>query len=598
MSDEKRTILEMLAEGRITQEQADQLLEALGDSDEAEAEIEAEPTEETTPSITVNDADGSATIYPDGTIELQGDSTGEPMVINGGNHQINLTLHPDHAEINLDHGEPSGINVELPHELIPPAPPAPPEPPQPPQPGSQEDMERYIQECQENNQRYCQEMNKYQQQMAQYAAQLEKSRLQASPQPEAPAPTTGSWSSWLSGIGEELRQGLREIGRELGRDLDNAMDDVSDAISDMKDALGDVVEDWQEELAEEQEELAEQMEEAAELAEENSFLSFGPNFPFGEEDVRPGDVEQVIHPDNKPEYENGQFVYRKWAGLNEIEKLEINWPTGLVSVHPWDGDSVEAVEYSKKALPPEQRCLIFVQDAKRLIIREYPQQKNSGSPFGKGWSNMGKLSKRLEVLIPRDKCGQVEKLEIKAMSSSVHVSGLSGETYMVSAVSGSVNLESISVENLDAGTVSGSINLAGVSAEKLNAHSVSGSNHCNGFDSEKALLSTVSGSLKAHGNAEKFKISTVSGTASLSVDQCPVKAEMSSVSGSLKIYLPENSGFTADYSSTSGSFGCDFDVSVKADGKRKKNGRATYGNGVCKIDMHTTSGSMSVLRSE
>lgn len=163
MSDEKRTILEMLAEGRITQEQADQLLEALGDSDEAEAEIEAEPTEETTPSITVNDADGSATIYPDGTIELQGDSTGEPMVINGGNHQINLTLHPDHAEINLDHGEPSGINVELPHELIPPAPPAPPEPPQPPQPGSQEDMERYIQECQENNQRYCQEMNKYQQ---------------------------------------------------------------------------------------------------------------------------------------------------------------------------------------------------------------------------------------------------------------------------------------------------------------------------------------------------------------------------------------------------------------------------------------------------
>lgn len=49
MSDEKRTILEMLAEGRITQEQADQLLEALGDSDEAEAEIEAEPTEETPP---------------------------------------------------------------------------------------------------------------------------------------------------------------------------------------------------------------------------------------------------------------------------------------------------------------------------------------------------------------------------------------------------------------------------------------------------------------------------------------------------------------------------------------------------------------------
>ena len=42
MSDEKRTILEMLAEGKITQEQADQLLDALGGAEETETEPEAE----------------------------------------------------------------------------------------------------------------------------------------------------------------------------------------------------------------------------------------------------------------------------------------------------------------------------------------------------------------------------------------------------------------------------------------------------------------------------------------------------------------------------------------------------------------------------
>ncbi len=570
MSDEKRTILEMLSEGKITQEQADQLLDALGDAEETETEPEADP--------------------------------GEPIVINSaGNGQINLTLHPDRAE----------VNVELPEEPIPPVPPVPPAPPMPPAPasGDPEDMERYVREVQETNERYCREMNEYQAEMARYTAECQaqmdrysaqvREQAQTLPPPEPQAPAAGNWTSWLSGIGEELRQGLREIGRELGRDLDGAMDDVSDAISDMKDALGEVVEDWQEELAEEQEELAEemeeQMEEAAELAQENSFLNFGPNFPFDNES--PDNVEQVVSPDNKPEYENGQFIYRKWAGLTEIESLDINWAAGEVSVHPWDGDSIEVVESSKKALPPEQQCVMFDQDAKRLIIKEYPQQNGSRGIFS-GWNNMGRPSKRLELLIPRGQCGQIEGLNVKCMSGTVRISELSGDKFTVSSMSGTVVLRSISADVLDAGTVSGTLTVEGCSAEKLNAHSVSGTNLCRGFSAERAELTTVSGTLNAHGNAEKFKISTVSGSASLMVDQCPEKAHMNSVSGSLKIRLPENAGFTASYSSTSGIFRNDFGADIQADGKRKKSGRATFGSGDCKIDMHTTSGSMSVLKAD
>ena len=85
MSDEKRTILEMLAEGKITQEQADQLLDALGGAEETETEPEAEP--------------------------------GEPIVINSAeNGQINLTLHPDHAEANAELPKevtPSGITTSV-----------------------------------------------------------------------------------------------------------------------------------------------------------------------------------------------------------------------------------------------------------------------------------------------------------------------------------------------------------------------------------------------------------------------------------------------------------------------------------------------------
>lgn len=610
MNEEKRMILEMLSAGKLTEEQAAELLEALGDTGEG-GELEritdqaqAAAQQAVTPSITVNDSDGSATIYPDGTIEVQEHGTGESMVIDGGSHKINLTLHPDHAELNVNHGEPGEIGLELPAGPIPPAPPAPPAPPRPAD-GSPEDMERYVREAQENNERYCREMNEYQQEMARYTAQCQAEMARyaaqvqelrdhaagsAAPQPQAP--TSGDWTGWLSGIGKEIRRGLKEIGQELGRDLDGAMDDVTEAIDDMKEALGDVVEEWQEELMEEQEEL---MEEAAEAAGENCFPDFDPGFPFNGPGGT-GGMEQVPMSPENPEFIDGEFAYRKQAVLSPLEELDINWPTGQVSIAPWDGDSIDIVEYSKKALSPENTSALFVRDS-GLTILEYPQN-STGGIFSAGWNAVTRPSKRLEVLIPRKQCQNIEKLRVQCMSGTVRVMELSGDSFTISTVSGTVVLRSISAETLDAGTVSGTLTLEDCSAEKLRAHSVSGTNLCKGFSAEKAELTTVSGSLNAHGNAEKFKVSTVSGSASLMVDQCPEKANMHSVSGSLKIKLPENAGFTADYSSSSGGFKCEFPAQITPDRKHQKRGQAVFGNGECKIELHTTSGSMSILKAD
>lgn len=428
--------------------------------------------------------------------------------------------------------------------------------------------------------------------MARYAAQVQELRDHAAAGSAAPrpqAPTSGDWTGWLSGIGKEIRRGLKEIGQELGRDLDGAMDDVTEAIDDMKEALGDVVEEWQEELMEEQEEL---MEEAAEAAGENCFPDFDPGFPFN----GPGGMEPVPMSPERPEFIDGEFVYRKQAVLSSLEELDINWPTGQVSIAPWDGDTVDIVEYSKKALAPEHSSALFVRDSK-LTILEYPQN-STGGILSKGWNAVTRPSKRLEVLVPREQCHNIGKLRVQCMSGNIRARELSGDSFTISTVSGTVVLRSISAETLDAGTVSGTLTLEDCSAEKLRAHSVSGTNLCKGFSAEKAELTTVSGSLNAHGNAEKFKVSTVSGSASLMVDQCPEKANMHSVSGSLKIRLPEYAGFTADYSSSSGGFKCEFPAQITPDRKHQKRGQAVFGNGECKIELHTTSGSMSILKAE
>lgn len=563
MNEEKRRILEMVSEGKITEEQAAKLLEALDVvDDEPEApEVEEEAVTPPAPAMPATPA--------------------------------------------------------MPAPPAMPAAPVMPAMPALPEDRSPESMEQYMNEVQERMDEYQQRLDEYSEQCEErmddyarrYEEQMAKLRAQAGQQqkqppqppkppqhsyaaPDAGGPTAGSWGSWISGIGEEIRQGLRDIGRELGRDLDSAMDDVSDAVSDLKDALGDVVEEWQEELEDEMEEQAEAMEEAAELAEENGFLTFNHGFG-GDDDDDEAEGEQVTV-DVGPEYDNGEFVYRSWIGLSAADKLEINWPSGHVSISPWDGDHVEIVERCKKALKSEQRSVIYVHEARQLSIREYPKNPS----FNIGGNLFGLPSKRLELFIPRELCGQVRKLRVQCTSSGLDVSGLSGESFSMSAVSGSTRLQSLAAEVLDVNTVSGSLTVEGCSADKLQLHTVSGTNSCKGFSAGKADLGTVSGSLKAHGNAEKFKVSTVSGSASLMVDQCPEKATMHSVSGSLKIRLPENAGFTADFNSMSGSFNTDFPAQVSTEGKRKKSGRAVFGSGLTRIELHTTSGSMNVLKAE
>lgn len=526
MNEEKRTILEMVADGKITEAQARELLEALGDGT-AEPETDTQEPSAQEPARALTDEEYGR-IYSEAygrEYEEKYEALMEKFGLGSEDFNREVKKLEERAQAAARRAVAQAGRPPLPTE--PPAPPAPPAPPTP------------------------------------------------------PAPTAGSWTAWLSGISEEIRQGLKDIGRDLGRDLDGAMDDVSEAVSDLQEALGDVVEEWQEELADEQEEMAGQVDD-------QEFTCCSLDFPVGSDPFE----RDLIRLEGGTERENGEFVYRGWAALNSIEELEISWPTGQVRVRPWDGDHVETVERCKKALGPGQHCLIAVTDSCKLKIQEYPKKQTSGG----AWGLFGLPGKGLEVLIPQEQCGSIEKLKISCTSGSADVSGLSGEEFEINAVSGSVHIQSVSAESLDAGTVSGSLSIEGCSAEKLQAGSVSGSNRCEGFSCEKAELSTVSGTLNAHGNAEKFKISTVSGSACLTVDQCPEKLQMHSVSGSLKVKLPENGGFTVDYGSMSGGFDCEFPAQITVDSKKKKNGRAVYLNGQTRIDMHTTSGSMKVLK--
>ena len=238
---------------------------------------------------------------------------------------------------------------------------------------------------------------------------------------------------------------------------------------------------------------------------------------------------------------------------------------------------------------------VYVSDARKLTVRFTAQQNNYGGVLGKGWNIGGFMmsGKHLTVKIPRDLCGQVEALKIHSMSASVSVAELTGESITVDTVSGAVHASALHAEQMKLHSVSGRVDATGSSAEKLQLSSVSGVVAGSGLAAEKAKFSSVSGAVLVHANAERFEVSTTSGKVELRVDQCPEKARLTSVSGKVAMVMPENDGFTVGYKSSSGGFSSDFPLTGSLD---KKKGKGIYGNGATALIMHTTSGSMSIVK--
>ena len=65
---------------------------------------------------------------------------------------------------------------------------------------------------------------------------------------------------------------------------------------------------------------------------------------------------------------------------------------------------------------------------------------------------------------------------------------------------------------------------------------------------------------------------------------------MSTVSGEVDVELPAGTGFTLDYSTVSGELEYDFPLT------KSKDGKFVCGDGACRIEVGTTSGSLSVER--
>jgi hypothetical protein len=165
-------------------------------------------------------------------------------------------------------------------------------------------------------------------------------------------------------------------------------------------------------------------------------------------------------------------------------------------------------------------------------------------------------------------------LQIKTVSASVTANGFSGDI-KIKTVSGSQTVENLN-GILDLNTLSG----------KIVGHQLQG----------EARISTVSDLLRlTEGNFSSLRAKTVSGKIEAQTALTEGPYHFSSVSGAVKLVVPEDSNCEVQASGVSGRFYTDLDLRSSDLGNRSW--RVTVGEGSTIVRIKTVSGRMSLLSS-
>lgn len=267
-------------------------------------------------------------------------------------------------------------------------------------------------------------------------------------------------------------------------------------------------------------------------------------------------------------YSTGNFTYN----ASEISRIELNWDSGSVSVSESDADSLSVSE-SGADLPDEKR-LHYMQDGKTLRIQFCKSGFVGTFPLE---------AKKLRLEVPAG-----TELVINSASAPVELGSHTLRSLELYSTSGSVSTGSIHTnDTLLIDTTSGSIKTADLNAGgDLILHSTSGTIQTGNASAANTNVKTTSGSFRADSvDCLSFTVKSTSGSINAGLSGCD-SADIECTSGSVRLRLLDGLGASVKHESTSGSFNSN-DYTVK-------NGRYVFGSGKCRLEVRTTSGSLTI----
>ncbi len=226
----------------------------------------------------------------------------------------------------------------------------------------------------------------------------------------------------------------------------------------------------------------------------------------------------------------------------DITALDIDWVAGDVKIMVTDGEEIVVTEHADRGIPAEYALLLEADNTLRI--------RYSNDVWG-----IDMPEKDLTVLLPRTVAENLTAVDLSGVSANFAVGKLTvRDAFSFDTTSGKLKTEVL--------TATGA----------------------------KADVNSVSGDIELDGSFREVKAGSTSGEIDLMLRNAPAAVEVSTVSGEVDVELPAGTGFTLDYSTVSGELECDFPLTKSVDGK------FVCGDGACRIEVGTTSGSLSVER--
>ena len=225
-----------------------------------------------------------------------------------------------------------------------------------------------------------------------------------------------------------------------------------------------------------------------------------------------------------------------------ITALDIDWVAGDVKIMVTDGEEIVVTEHADHGIPEEYALQLEADNTLRI--------RYSNDVWG-----IDMPEKDLTVLLPRTVAENLTAVDLSGVSADFAVGKLTvRDAFSFDTTSGKLEMQSMNAPQA------------------------------------KATVSSVSGKVELDGSFREVKAGSTSGEIDLMLRNAPAAVEVSTVSGEVDVELPAGTGFTLDYSTVSGELECDFPLTKSVDGKY------VCGDGACRIEVGTTSGSLSVER--
>ena len=162
------------------------------------------------------------------------------------------------------------------------------------------------------------------------------------------------------------------------------------------------------------------------------------------------------------------------------------------------------------------------------------------------------------------------------------------DTIDISCVSSGVSAEDLKADNFYINTVSGAIRASG-EFNVVKLESVSGAIKSDIINGKTGIFKTTSGGVSVTGDFSDFTMETVSGGIKAQLEKIPDKLRSSAVSGKITLILPENDGFTMDFSKVSGNLRSDFALTITGN-------KHVYKNGEARFSVSTVSGNLELVK--